>query len=98
VSPTYLELARQGLERYEFIVYCPLSVFVELDQDPARVTEMTYHLLYDATLWGLLQKFRPRDARLITMPFPNLDHRKDFLHALMKPVIRATSSVAGSSG
>lgn len=83
VTDLYFERAVAGLRRYEFIVYCPVSVFINLEDDPARVSSMTYHLLYDATLWGLLQKFRPPDVRVVTMPFPKLEHRKDFLRSLM---------------
>lgn len=83
VTDQYFERAVEGLKRYEYIVYCPVSVFIDLHGDPARVSNMTYHLLYDATLWGLLQKFRPPEVRLVTMPFPKLEHRKDYLRSLM---------------
>lgn len=85
VTDQYFERAVDGLKRYEYIVYCPVSVFINLQSDPARVSNMTYHLLYDATLWGLLQKLRPPEVRLITMPFPQLEHRRDYLRALMDP-------------
>jgi AAA domain len=84
ITDQYFELACKGLHRYEYIVYCPVSVFIDVSDDPARVKDMTYHTLYDATLWGLLQKFRPPEVRLITMPFPHLQHRKDFLRSLLK--------------
>lgn len=85
VSSEYLELACRGLRRYEYVVYCPVSVFIDTHDDPARMSDMTYHLLYDATLWGLLQRFRPPEVRLVTMPFAKLEHREDFLRSLVKP-------------
>jgi AAA domain len=85
VSEAYFNLARQGLARYEYIVYCPASVFLDCKDDPARQSSTTYQVLYDAVLWGLLQRFKPPPVRLITLPFPRLDHRKDFLEALMRP-------------
>ena len=85
ISEHYVNLACRALQRYEFIVYCPTSVFIDLQGDPDRVASMTYHTLYDAALWGLLHKFRPPDVRLVTMPFAKLEHRKDFLRSMMAP-------------
>lgn len=86
VSDQYFEAICKGLHRYEYIVYCPMAVFIDISDDPARVKDMTYHALYDATLWGLLHRFRPPEVRLVTMPFAKLEHRKDFLRSLMAPL------------
>lgn len=78
-------LSCEGVARYQCIVYCPVAVFINTDgNDPARLTDMIYHRLYDATVWGLLQKLRPPETRLITLPFPALHNRKEFLTALMR--------------
>lgn len=85
VSEAYFNLARRGLARYEYIVYCPASVFMDCKDDPARQANPTYQILYDAVLWGLLQRFKPPPVRLVTLPFHRLEHRKDFLAELMSP-------------
>jgi hypothetical protein len=74
----------EGMSRYQCVVYCPVSVFINTDGDPTRVPDLTYHQLFDATLWGLLQKIRPSETRLVTLPFPALHNRKEFLASLMK--------------
>lgn len=84
IDAQLFDLASAGMQRYEYVVYCPAVVFIQLDGDPQRVTNMTYHHLYDAALWGLLQKFRATGTRLVTMPFSQLEHRKDFLRQLMR--------------
>jgi|SRR5688572_278216 hypothetical protein len=90
ITESYLEAACRALLRYQYIVYCPVSVFIDLQDDPQRVADMTYHSLYDATLFGMLQKFRPPDTRVITMPFQRLDHRKDYLRQMMAPARSST--------
>lgn len=85
VSTEMFDLSCQGMSRYQYVVYCPVSVYINTDDDdPTRLRDMTYHRLFDATLWGLLQKFRPPEVRLITLPFPALHDRKEFVAALMK--------------
>lgn len=88
VTEAYLDLACKALSRYHYIVYCPTSVFINLGDDSSRLMNMTYHTLYDATLWGLLHKFRPPEVRLITMPFPKLEHRQEYLRTMLGPVPR----------
>lgn len=85
VDDALFEVVRGGVSRYQYIVYCPTSVFIDVGDDPERLKSITYQQLYDATLWGLLQKFRPPGTRLIVMPFSQLEHRKDFLRQLMRP-------------
>jgi predicted ATPase len=83
VDDALFELVRTGMSRYQYVVYCPVAVFINVGDDPERLTQTVYHQLYDATVWGLLQKFRPPGTRLIVMPFSQLEHRKDFLRQLM---------------
>lgn len=85
VDDALFEIVCAGMSRYQFVVYCPTMVFIDLGNDPGRLKSTTYQQLYDATLWGLLQRFRPAGTRLIVMPFPQLEHRKDFLRQLMRP-------------
>lgn len=84
VDAELFDITRGGMTRYQFVVYCPSAAFLDADNDPARMQDATYHHLYDATLWGLLQRFRPAGTRLIVVPFERLDHRKDFLRQLME--------------
>jgi hypothetical protein len=84
IDSALFDLASQGMLHYDCVVYCPVAVFIDVGTDPHRLTNMTYHSLYDAALWGLLQKFRSPQRRLVTMPFHRLEDRKDFLRQLMK--------------
>lgn len=83
VDSDFLNITCGGMARYQFVVYCPTAVFFNVADDPERAKSSTYQHLYDATLWGLLQKLRPAGTRLIVMPFAQLEHRKDFLRQLM---------------
>lgn len=83
VDASLFDITRGGMTRYQFVVYCPTAVFIDVGDAPERLQNNTYQHLYDATLWGLLQKFRPAGTRLIVMPFSQLEHRKDFLRQLM---------------
>lgn len=83
VDDTLFEIMRTGMTRYQYVIYCPVSVFIDVGDDPARLKQAVYHQLYDATVWGLLQKLRPPETRLIVMPYSQLEHRKDFLRQLM---------------
>ena len=85
VDDALFAIVGAGMERYQYVVYCPAAVFIEVGNDPDRLKNMTYQRLYDATVWGLLQKFRPPGTRLLVMPFHKLEHRKDFLRQLMGP-------------
>lgn len=85
VGETLFDAACQGMLRYQYVIYCPVSVFIDIAGDNHRLTNLTYHRLCDATLWGLLQKFRPPEVKLVIMPFALLEHRKDFLRQLMEP-------------
>lgn len=85
VTAQMFDLACQGMSRYQYVIYCPVAVYINMDGDPARLDDLTYHRLFDATLWGILQKFRPPEVRLVTLPFPLLQHRKDFVAALFSP-------------
>jgi len=85
VDTELFDLSCQGMSRYQTIIHCPVSVYINLeDDDPTRLRDITYHRMFDAALWGLLQRFRPPEVRLVVMPFPQLTHRKDFLAALMR--------------
>jgi hypothetical protein len=83
VDAALFEIVCGGMSRYQYVVYCPTAVFIHVGDDPDRLKNATYQQLYDATVWGLLQKFRPPGTRLIVMPFSQLEHRKDFLRQLM---------------
>lgn len=85
IDESMFESACSGMRRYEYVVFCPVSVFINVANDPERLDNAVYHQLYDAALWGLLQRFKPPETRLVTVPFMDLEHRKDFLRSLMRP-------------
>ena len=49
--------ASEGAQRYTHVVYCPASVFINTGDDPARVSDASYHFLYDTFLDGLLARY-----------------------------------------
>ena len=73
-----------GAQRYTHVAYYPVRVFLKTDDDPARVREKSYHLLYDTFLDGLLRKnLTPWTQSVITMNDRTIEARKRWLrHAL----------------
>lgn len=45
-----------SMRQYTHIVYCPLSVFCDIGNDPMRCRDANYHMAYDAMLFGLLYR------------------------------------------
>lgn len=56
---TLIARIERGLQSYTHIIYCPVDVFCSPGDDPDRVKSMSYHMLYDVALRGLLLKFLP---------------------------------------
>lgn len=52
-----IRLVRQGMARYTHVVYCPVARFRSKEVDPARVSNESYHEIYDAALVGLLKTY-----------------------------------------
>jgi predicted ATPase len=57
VDSETLNQVLKGMRRYTHVIYCPSEVFLNVAGDPNRVSDMTYHTLYDALLFGLLLKY-----------------------------------------
>lgn len=47
----------RGTHRYTHVIYCPFSTFCNPGDDVARVKDLAYHRLYDASLWGLIDRY-----------------------------------------
>lgn len=58
IDKSFLDSVFESMKRYQCIVYCPVRAFCDPGGDPARVQDMTYHRLFDATIYGLLLTFR----------------------------------------
>jgi hypothetical protein len=56
VDEKFLQNAYEGTGLYTHILYCPVDVFIDVANDPARVADLTYHRLFDATIHGLLRQ------------------------------------------
>lgn len=69
-----IDAAALGLRRYTHVIYCPVSAFCSVGDDPARVKDAAYHELYDALLFGLLEKYEVRGIWM-TCCFRDLDVR-----------------------
>lgn len=81
VNEEMFEQALAGIKRYTLIVYCPVSVFCNLGDDPARVKSAQYQQLFDIMIEGLLKRY----AFLMYYPLQcrDLDARKrELLHYL----------------
>ena len=59
VTEAYLAAAVDGMRRYDHVVYCPASAFLDVGGDPARKTDPTYHRLFDVVLEGMLLRWGP---------------------------------------
>lgn len=80
IDAATLTQATQGAARYTHVAYCPVRVFFETKNDPARVSEITYHHLYDTLLEGLIRRYlTPWNQSVITMNDRTLIERKRWL-------------------
>lgn len=73
-----LDNAFAWMKRYTHIYYCPLTAFINLDNDPNRVATMAYHKVYDTLIQGLIMKPGLR-TRIVSLTMANLDDRKQIL-------------------
>lgn len=69
LDDAYINKAIGGMQQYDVVFYCPLDSFINLDEDPMRVSSMHYHKIYDAALMGYINKFVPMiNVKHLTMP------------------------------
>jgi hypothetical protein len=54
--PEILAQASDGARRYTHVVYCQ-GVFPRAIEDPARVSDLAYHAVFDALLDGLILRY-----------------------------------------
>lgn len=80
-----IDKARDALERYDAIIFFPVSVFCNIDGDPQRVSEMAYHRIYDAALGGFFDELATDGAcdRVVYLEVADLDDRKGVLKAFL---------------
>lgn len=68
VDKTYWDVAWRQWHRYSIVFFCPVGIFQKLDNDPARFSDPTYHLVYETMLRGLFtgqQVFTLANADLV---------------------------------
>jgi hypothetical protein len=53
-EPMFREVVIQAMQIYTHIVFCPVRAFHNLADDPARVSELTYHHEYECILMEML--------------------------------------------
>jgi hypothetical protein len=71
-----------GLARYTHVVYCPVSVFCDIANDPARINDFTYHVLYNVLVDALIAKYLPQmnpGVRRLTLDEPSLKRRQQMV-------------------
>lgn len=79
ITEKALETALYGLRRYTLIIYCPFSVYCNPNGDKARVSDMTYHRLYDTVIHSMLLNNLPKTTWYREMNMENLETRKSTL-------------------
>ncbi len=66
VSALLLSDAVRATRRYTHVIRCTMDGFFAPGDDPARITDPTYHKLYEALISGLLDEY-VSGARLFTL-------------------------------
>ena len=57
LTDEFLDSNMKALSRYTHFIYCPVSVFCDLDDDPVRVKNTAYHKVYDVALQGFIKTY-----------------------------------------
>lgn len=83
IDAPLLKTAVLGLSRYTHIFYCPVGIFCNPGDDPARVKDQTYHELYDLVVKAMLIKYRPAQVRLGTLTSSVLIERKGYVSGFL---------------
>jgi len=78
IDEAFLQRVIEHTRRYTHVVYCPVSSFCNLGNDPARLAHMTYQKLFDAALCGTL-KWVHNKKRLFVMTHEGITRRRDAL-------------------
>lgn len=82
VTDEMLASVSAGMRLYTHVIYCPVSSFCQVGNDPVRVKEMAYHRVYDALLNGLLSKYLPSNGcSFVKLATPDLALRKALLES-----------------
>lgn len=74
VTKEQLSIIREGMSKYDVVFYCQLGSFQNLNDDPARVSDLVYHEIYDGIIRGFLAVYPPR--RLVVVSVADLEARK----------------------
>jgi hypothetical protein len=80
----YLQNAVFGVQRYTHIIYCPVKAFFAVNNDPMRIKEQDYHIIYDVLLHGFLTRYCKRPV--ITLSASDLAERKATVDAFLHNV------------
>ncbi len=76
VDAAFLERAREHMNVYDAVFYCPWYAFHDLGGDASRVADEAYHEVYDALVRGLVEQIAPRfSERLVMLEQGSLDWR-----------------------
>jgi len=54
IDQELLDAAIDGFCRYEYVIFCPMSAFWSIGDDPVRVVSRVYHRIYEAVVDGLV--------------------------------------------
>ena len=59
LDTAFLNAAKNHLALYDMVFYTPVSAFINLDGDSARVSDMGYHRAFDMFVQGVLDRWYP---------------------------------------
>lgn len=86
IDSAFLKKAVTALHRYTHVIYFPFDAFCEPAGDATRVADLTYHELYDFALWGLIDRYIPknREQRFMVLDQAELAEREYDVLSLLK--------------
>jgi predicted ATPase len=82
----FLHDVNAAMHMYTHVVFCPISAFHDVGDDPARVADDAYHREYERVLWALFEETGgtgPND--ILTLTSDDLDTRIAQVRRFVRP-------------
>ena len=83
VDEDQLRAAARGVRRLTHVFFCPLDAHQKTGDDPARVHDRAYHLVYEAILVGIFTRLTPSVA-IVQLRTGDLEERKRVVRSLVE--------------
>jgi len=82
-SPVFIQSIRDASRIHTHIVFCPISAFHHVGNDPARVPELKYHLEYERLLISLIGQ-HIRSAPVLWLTSPSHEERLEQVEKFLR--------------